>query len=304
MSEISHAFISMLTSHNKRNKLFTNVLLLITDSHPSERANIVNELIGVLGQCRDDAERTRMVLEFIGRLVVHDAEYKRLFVEAECDFRSMGRDGVRVYELVNDVQLAMPPELFLYGLRSKEEYLNDGVLALKDLYRMLERRIRKSRENVCDTANADSRPGKGVKRVRKDVMNNVNSVVENAAGKFAVIFHSLQCRMCALRFSDKRVAAYQMHLEDHNRRRRSEESKDILSRTFFPNEDHWLSKKIELPVTKQDTKKIIVSKKLIKCSMCGERMRVDWDDDDDGWVVMDGIKLGEDDEYVHRDCAF
>lgn len=135
--------------------------------------------------------------------------------------------------------------------------------------------------------------------------------------KFAVLFSPMQCRLCALRFrdTDDGKNAYSTHIEEHVRKRIAAAfgtasnpaanpafGSDFVCRTLFANEENWLSKKIDLPMITANNDFFMTNKKKVVCQICNNFLSVVWDDENDGWMVKDGVKLGE--EFVHKECAF
>lgn len=356
MSEASTQFCELLLTYTKKNKIFVNVLILIADSFPDERKNIAHTVISLL-----TTENCDLMCDFVASLVEKSEEYRKCFSECRYDWGQLGREGTRVSEALEGKELVVPPELFFYGLKSKEEYLNNNYVLvecyIKGIREKMEVKSREYEEIGKDTGNDH-----GVKRMKvreggKERMEDMgregsresvsytgrdSSRNRNGEGgaanrgystggsrdeyakdrtkskmreerrnthegdKFAVLYQRIQCRLCALRFTDTEEGKthYGTHLEEHNRRKRVEQQKDTISRTYFPNEDNWLSKKIELPLARQEEHKLFVGKKLVICNLCNEKMDVEWDDDNDSWVVRDAVKLGDGNGYVHRECAF
>lgn len=122
----------------------------------------------------------------------------------------------------------------------------------------------------------------------------------------AVLYLPNQCKLCGLRFgSDDEGMG--VHIDEHRRRTRALGEKDCISREFFPTLDAWTRsiEKVKLNLKVDRVEKIVHSGGSAMCDVCHSKIDVEWDDDEDNWVLRDAVLLEKAGEttFCHRRCV-
>lgn len=116
-----------------------------------------------------------------------------------------------------------------------------------------------------------------------------------------VLFKVIQCKMCGLRYSPDEKEVLSLHLSDHQRRIRTNESKNVVSRDYTSRKSDWLVGKLNLPSVRVD-KKVITSDKPQVCKVCKDKIALNWCDENEHWVLDNAVEVGGD-QYCHRKCV-
>lgn len=115
------------------------------------------------------------------------------------------------------------------------------------------------------------------------------------------LFQPIQCKLCGLRYSQSEGEVLSLHLQDHQRRARSEEGKNVNCRKFFCRKTEWLINKLDLPQI-IETKNKIKSNKPRNCKVCNMKIDLSWDDEDEQWILEDAIEINKN-NFCHRRCV-
>ncbi|KCZ79902.1 hypothetical protein H312_02704, partial [Anncaliia algerae PRA339] len=116
-----------------------------------------------------------------------------------------------------------------------------------------------------------------------------------------ILYKPIQCKICALRFDTNESELLSLHLQDHQRKLRSTEHHTSFSREYASKESEWLVTKINLP-SFSNTYTKVKSDKMQDCKMCKEKIQLKFDDEEEEWILNDGIKT-EEGFFYHRKCV-
>lgn len=317
---------NLLTSTTTKNKILSNVLILLIDSLLPQKKD---EIIQILKNLLIKNENNFFLKDFVNQLILHNENFKiiyekkienELIVPAEILFfekkkknkitiEFLKKVGPIIEKKMNDSRLEGNFEKgFLIPENTKQENIKQNI---ENINKETKESINKeSKENI----NKESK-GNTNKRIKMDVNSDRNSdksILDNKFSKFDILYPPLQCRICGIRFfssdlkDEKTEKEYVDHIENHSKKKNLNENKE-----YFFSEENWFEEKLEKidfsfntiknEIVKE-TNFIFVNKKLIFCSLCKNKMNVFWNDEEDTWCIRDGVKLG--DEYVHKECAF
>lgn len=312
----------LLRSSTKSNKILSNVILIVIDTFPSQK-----EQIGKIIADESKNNENAFLSEFLDTLFKHSSEYENIIKEFLRDEKLSTNEQ-------ENIELIQPPESIFYDskkidVKFREFVKNSGPELSNTIEKFVQNKNSHLKGNLDQIKRVKfhDEAKESVQVKKKQLQNqaeqvNINKThfQKNLVNKFNVIFPSLQCRICALRFhsnnKDSIEQFYIDHMEQHQKKKNIESN--VSFRQFFVDSNGWFNQKSEKIFFdfsfphQQDfekdssnftkTTKIHVQRKLIYCSLCKNKMNVVWDDDEDSWMIKDGVKLG--DEYVHKDCAF
>ncbi|KAI5152306.1 hypothetical protein ENBRE01_2729 [Enteropsectra breve] len=130
------------------------------------------------------------------------------------------------------------------------------------------------------------------------------SPVENkeATLEMRYLFPKLQCKLCGLRYTEEQVEEFGAHIEEHRRKTRLLGEKLDLKRAYFHHGEE-IKVPIKLHLNIEDgAEKVVWNKSRPTCKFCKKQIKRRWRDEDESWILEDGIILN-DDEVAHKDCV-
>lgn len=351
----------LLQSSSKKNKILTNVVILIIDSFPDKKQEIADVIYEEMKK-----GETPFITDFLETLYNHSDDYKTILNEKsesgdeKTDDEKVENEIVENERIENEKidnkktengndkfkDLPIPPELVFFSGKKEDSKFKEF---LQQIGPEIENKIENAKKNIFGKTSRDiidkSEPSKRVKHAENEQEQPIikrsifqekktptqqtpkepnQKIEKKQKNLFDILFSSLQCRICGLRFHSENMDTieqlYVEHMEQHQKK--SKTADENRFRPFFVDENGWLNEKsrkiifdfdvtsIKKEMDKNNnlsdasvtTQKILVKKKLVHCALCKNKMNVVWDDEDDSWSIKDGVKLG--DEYVHKECAF
>ncbi|EEQ82748.1 hypothetical protein NCER_100494 [Vairimorpha ceranae BRL01] len=169
-------------------------------------------------------------------------------------------------------------------------------------------------EGVNDKLSYLLRDYKKVKRVKyhestpSEIKTNiVNKEVikgkHNEPALHSILYEKIQCKLCGLRYKEN-DPSYDVHIEDHMRKNRARNEKDVFSREYFSTFDGWIKnmERITLNLKIDKIEKVIYKGGTVHCKVCGNKIEALWDEEEDEFVLNECVQLDED-EYCHKACV-
>lgn len=303
-------FVSLLRTLKKDDKITQNVLFMISESLRHDEGIIGETLIR---QYRDSFNK-EPVLDFLFILCSKDTKYLSFFKAHKEELGVVDHKLAELLESKDGDECSGEQE-------AKRVKLSDdygGHAGGADVPRTEQRGSKGSGRG------RDSRvPGSGAVKSRvfeealsknyekKDAVDACvldNKYLRSPASP-SVLYAPHQCKLCGLRFEDTAEGneAMGVHIEEHRRKARVLGERDCISREFFQTLDAWTKniEKVKLNLKVEKVEKIVHSGGPASCDVCHDRIEVEWDDEEDNWILKDGVSLekGGETSFCHRRCV-
>ncbi|KAH9411382.1 hypothetical protein HK407_05g10500 [Ordospora pajunii] len=297
-------FISLLSVLKKNDKIVQNVLFMISEGFRYKEDVIGEALMRQYGgHSNMDA-----VLDFILLLCSKNPRYLDYFKQRRREFsgdhefvKLLCREGdsgcKRVKTDIEDGNIIGCGgfiEETETGMMNKEE-------AKKESKSMQTTKAEKGIFEEAVVKNAGNR-----KECDAQTLNN--EYLQENADPF-ILYLPNQCKLCGLRYESSKGGDEQMgmHVEEHRRKARVMGEKDCVSREFFPTLEAWTKniEKIKLKLEVEKVEKIAHSGGAVFCGVCHNRIEVEWDDNEDTWMLKDAVPLEKAGRtnFCHRKCV-
>ncbi|KAK1347421.1 hypothetical protein CWI37_2346p0010 [Hamiltosporidium tvaerminnensis] len=201
--------------------------------------------------------------------------------------------------------------------------------------------IRDNKDNIRDNIRDTKDNIRDTKDNNKDNTRDTKKIKSNLYSDISILFKPLQCKICGLRFGseeeDKNI--FGLHLEEHSRKNRAMSDRECVSREYYCGVEGWctsisklhlsslmgsvignmggsmggsISSNITSNMDSNYTGNYIGNIAKVRCDgraplccVCGCRIEVVWDDEEDEWVLKDGVGVVKEGEYnyCHRECV-
>ncbi|EPR78426.1 hypothetical protein SLOPH_1808 [Spraguea lophii 42_110] len=284
-----------------------NVLFMLTESIMNNESTIVKVLAeNLISTPKNSLEhkRTKLFLERIYRKL----DNYRIAINKYKEENDILKNILEIEE-IDDIKI--PPLFLALNLVSKNEYRINGIKIDGSLERIKRQMNIENKRKIIENK-IDRKVIKMEKKENNDI--HIQNNVESKIMDFNILFPELQCKKCGLRFSSMNKSSFGAHLDEHKRKERAKSELKCLSRGLFCKEsvfneqvknDRISQFTNPLKNLEEDIKptKIVTRKKYVNCNICMEYIDVQWDDDEDDWVILDAVEIKEG-EYSHRKCVF
>lgn len=299
-------FISLLKILKKNDKIAQNVLLMISESFRYNEEVVGDALI----KHHRSLLLKEPVLDFLFLLCNKDARYLNLFRRYKEEFGA----GHKISRLLSEEDSEGRPKK--PKIDSKENPDPIDVKGCVDAKCAPMNSVTDS--NPKDKEASDKRIGRNVFEEAKSKnswdrkeheLGILNNECLKAGADPSVLYPPNQCKLCGLRYEDTPEGDEQMgiHIDEHRRKARVLGEKDCISREFFPTLEAWTKniEKIKLRLEVEKVEKIAHSGGPALCDVCRNKIEVEWDDQEDRWMLKDAISLekGGRTSFCHRKCV-
>ncbi|ADM12484.1 uncharacterized protein Eint_101590 [Encephalitozoon intestinalis ATCC 50506] len=300
-------FVSLLKALKKNDKITQNVLLMISESFRYNEEAVSDALIknhrSLLGK--------EAVLDFLFLLCSKDTRYLSLFEKYKDEFNR----NHKIFKLLSgESQEEKPkrPRIDEESSSSSEDMIKASINERNTLIdeegetdsKPKEVASKKTSRSVLEEARTKNLWDK--KEQESDILNNEYLKTEMDP---SILYYPNQCKLCGLRYKDTPEGDEQMgvHIDEHRRKARVLGEKDCISREFFPTLEAWTKniEKIKLRLEVEKVEKIVHSGGPALCDVCRSRIEVEWDDQEDRWILKDAVSLekGGRTSFCHRKCV-
>jgi hypothetical protein len=287
--------LSFLLRALKRNdKISQNALFMVAESARYREAEVGRH---ILNHYRETLNKEPL-LDFLSVLCSKDSSYLNYFKAHRAELGS-GTHGL--FQLLG----SEAPEK-----RRKSDTKENGAKRLKneriDTRRTREGYVRMPRGAAEPEVEAGQPPGKEHEAREEDVLDS--RYLRRAASP-SVLYPPNQCKLCGIRYESNEEGdrAMGLHIDEHRRRSRALSEKDCISREFFPTLEAWEKniEKVKLTLKVDKKEKIRHPGGPSSCEVCKDKIGVEWDDDEDSWVLKDVVALekGGTTTYCHKKCV-
>ncbi|AFN83967.1 hypothetical protein EROM_101520 [Encephalitozoon romaleae SJ-2008] len=299
-------FISLLKILKKNDKIAQNVLLMISESFRYNEEVMSDALI----KHHRSLLSKEPVLDFLFLLCNKDARYLNLFRRYKEEFDT----DHKISRLLSGEDLEERPKK--PKVDSKGNSKPADIKGCSDAKHFPVNPV--SDSNPKDKEPSNKRIGQNVFEEAKsknswDRKENELGILNNEYLKIdvdpSVLYPPNQCKLCGLRYEDTPEGDEQMriHIDEHRRKARVLGEKDCISREFFPTLEAWTKniEKIKLRLEVEKVEKIAHSGGPALCDVCRNKIEVEWDDQEDRWILKDAISLekGGRTTFCHRKCV-
>ncbi|KAI5173465.1 hypothetical protein PAEPH01_2001 [Pancytospora epiphaga] len=214
-----------------------------------------------------------------------------------------GRDDVKRMNLGNDKQTELFDKCIIPGLGGDEDD--------KEIVYLKRNELVHAKQNEPDVVPILSHTDK--KSINKQLLETVfyKSIfipvkISETAESYIVrepayLFLPLQCKLCGLRYMSTDTDEFGLHIDEHRRKARALEEKEVLRREFFTSKNDEVLVKLKL-IIEGGAEIIPWTKECPNCVICGDVVKKVWRDDAEEWVLESGVKINEN-EFTHRKCV-
>ncbi|AFM99258.1 hypothetical protein EHEL_101660 [Encephalitozoon hellem ATCC 50504] len=299
-------FVSLLKILKKNDKIAQNVLLMISESFRYNEEVVGDALI----KHHRNLLLREPVLDFLFLLCSKDARYLDLFRKYRGEFDV----DHKISRLLSEENLEGKPKRPKIDTKGSTEPAdarrsNDAKCAPVDPTvggdpKNKDVSNKKIGKNVLEEARSKNSWDK--KEHGFEILNNE---CLKAEADPSILYPPSQCKLCGLRYEDTPEGDEQMgiHIDEHRRKARVLGEKDCISREFFPTLEAWTKniEKIKLRLEVEKVEKIAHSGGPAFCDVCRNRIEVEWDDQEDRWILRDAVSLekGGRTSFCHRKCV-
>lgn len=303
-------FVSLLKTLKKNDKITQNVLFMICESSRHMEGDIGQALVK---QYRKSINKEPL-LDFLFILCGKDTKYlsffkthRKEFDRAEHKFVGLLEDSERDTKKMKLNSSDVP----------SEEKVKDVGLGGNRGDRVKTEHI----GNATGDVHGQTVPGVSASGVFEEALakNSVNksdvdmNILDNRylglPAAPSVLYPQNQCKLCGLRFENTAQGdeAISVHIDEHRRKTRALSEKECVSREFFPTLEAWTKniEKVKLSLKVEKAEKIVHSGGPATCEICHNKIEVEWDDQEDDWILKDAVSLEKAGEvkFCHRKCV-
>ncbi|TBU15626.1 hypothetical protein CWI42_051600 [Ordospora colligata] len=317
-------FVSLLAVLKKNDKIVQNVLFMISEGFRYKEDVVGEEL---LRQYREHSN-TDALLDFLHLLCSKDIRYLDFFMQHRREFSGdheflkllYGEDNSGSKRVKTDTDAS---DIIGCGNYNDEIGIADVEKTKKESKSTQSVKIEKNK----DVQSAKNEKSKDTQSAKKEKSVFEEAVVKNTGGRKNgdtrtlsneylqetvdpfILYLPNQCKLCGLRYENSKKGDEQMgmHIEEHRRKARVMGEKDCVSREFFPTLEAWTKniEKIKLKLEVEKVEKIAHSGGAVFCGVCHSRIEVEWDDNEDTWMLKDAVPLEKAGQtnFCHRKCV-